>query len=66
MELALNAMDAHVRLLIPYDRGDVVSRLHEEATVLSEEWTGDGALVEVRVPHAVASELTMFAVADAE
>ncbi|MDO4610802.1 GTPase HflX [Corynebacterium sp.] len=66
VELALNAMDAHVRLLIPYDRGDVVSRLHEEATVLSEEWTGDGALVEVRVPHAVASELTMFAVADAE
>ena len=34
IELALNAMDAHVSLLVPFDRGDVVSRLHEQATVL--------------------------------
>ena len=33
IELALNAMDAHVSVLIPFDRGDVVSRLHEQATL---------------------------------
>lgn len=62
LELALNALDAHVRLLIPYDRGDIVSMLHEDATVLSEHWGEQGTELEVRLPATLARELSRFEV----
>src|SRR5690242_13838656 len=50
-----------VEVLVPYDRGDLVSRLHQEAEVLSSEHTGTGTLVKARVHPDLASELADFA-----
>lgn len=38
-----------VRVLIPYDKGSVLSVLHREQTVLSESYEAEGTLVEVFV-----------------
>lgn len=65
IELFLNTLDAHVHLLIPFTRGDIVSRLHKFGTVLSEEYHAEGTLIDVRLPHSLASELGEYQVASA-
>ena len=49
--------------LVPYTRGDLVSRVHREGEVLIEEHTGDGTLLTARVLPDLAAELERFAVA---
>src|SRR6478672_2841476 len=44
-----------VDVLLPYDRGDLVSRLHEEAEVIASEHTEDGTRVKARVHPDLAS-----------
>jgi len=53
--------DIPVTVLLPYDRGDLVNRLHQEAEVLSSEHTGTGTLVKARVHADLAGELAAFA-----
>ena len=55
--------DVDVTLLVPYDRGDVVSRLHTYADVQSVEHGADGTHVEARVPAWMVGELADFATA---
>lgn len=43
----------HARLLIPYERGDIVSFLYESARVLEQEHTGDGVLLDVELSAAL-------------
>lgn len=62
VELFLNSMDSHVKLLVPFTRGDVVSRVHSEGTVRSEEYTEKGTVLDVRIPAQVAKELSEFVV----
>ncbi|AKK03336.1 GTP-binding protein HflX [Corynebacterium epidermidicanis] len=62
IELFLNTLDAHVKLLVPFTRGDVIARLHEQATVLSENYGENGTLIDVRLPQSLAAELSQFAV----
>lgn len=62
IELFLNSRDERVVLDIPYTRGDIVSRLHEVGTVLSEDYREDGTEVDVRLPARVADELREYAV----
>jgi GTP-binding protein HflX len=50
-----------VEVLLPYDRGDLVSRLHQEAEVLSSEHTGTGTLLKARVHPDLAGELAAYA-----
>ncbi|MDU0312229.1 GTPase HflX [Phycicoccus sp. M110.8] len=50
-----------VDVLLPYDRGDLVSRLHQEADVLASEHTSDGTRVKARVHADLASELAAYA-----
>ena len=50
-----------VEVLVPYDRGDLVSRLHQEAEVISSEHTGHGTLLKARVHPDLAGELAAFA-----
>lgn len=64
IEMFLNTLDAHVTLLIPYTRGDIVSRLHEEGTVLSEEYKEQGTLIDVRLPRILAHQYAEFSVDD--
>ncbi|MDQ1288202.1 MAG: GTPase [Actinomycetota bacterium] len=53
--------DVDVDVLVPYSRGDIVSRLHEQGEILLEEHLGDGTRVKARVKPALAAELTGFA-----
>ena len=47
---ALASQTRLVRLLLPYDRGDLVSYLFETATVQHQEHTRDGVLLQVQMP----------------
>jgi GTP-binding protein HflX len=56
--------DVEVRLLVPYDRGDVVARLHEHGEVFTVEHVATGTRIEARVPEWLAAEVDVFAVAE--
>ncbi len=49
-------------VLLPYQRGDLVNRLHTEADVISEEHRGDGTLLEVKVSDDLVEPLSEFRV----
>ncbi|GAA1810241.1 GTPase HflX [Luedemannella flava] len=49
-----------VEAVVPYDRGDLVARLHQRGEVLSAEHTADGTAVRVRVDEGLAAELAPF------
>ena len=49
-----------VRALIPYSRGDLVSRIHSEARIVSVIHKDEGTLMEARVKPQLASELNEF------
>lgn len=63
LELFLNSLDSQVNLHIPFDRGDIVARVHELGTVLKEEYDENGTSLEVRLPAQVAAELEKFTAA---
>jgi GTP-binding protein HflX len=46
--------------LLPYDRGDLLNRIHTQGEVESLEHTGDGTLVSGRVNADLAGELTPY------
>ena len=52
--------DIDVDVLVPYDRGDLVSRLHEEGEILASEHVGEGTRVTARVNADLAAELSGF------
>jgi len=52
-------------LLVPYDRGDLVARVHERGEVLQSGHTGEGTELRVRVDRLLASELAPYAVTGA-
>ena len=50
-----------VAVLLPYDRGDLVSKVHDHGEVISIDHTAEGTLVKARVGDALAGELESFA-----
>lgn len=48
-------------VLLPYERGDLVNRIHQEAEIGSMEHTGDGTLVVGRANADLAGELSAYA-----
>ena len=46
--------------VIPYDRGDLVSRIHEEGEILTEEYLPEGTALNAMVDEALAYELAKF------
>ncbi|OBI94691.1 GTPase HflX [Mycobacterium alsense] len=50
-----------VDVVIPYDRGDLVARLHAGGRVQREEHDADGTRIRARVPMALAAALREFA-----
>jgi GTP-binding protein HflX len=50
-----------VRVLIPYSRGDLVSRIHLAFRIQSVEYQETGTLIEAQVSPALAAELKEFA-----
>jgi GTP-binding protein HflX len=52
--------DTAVDVVIPYDRGDLVSRVHADGRVQLTEHNGDGTRIKARVPVALAASLQEF------
>ena len=57
---------SQVQVVVPYDRGDLVNRVHTSGEVLSEEHLAEGTAMAARVNADLASELEPFAVVAAE
>ncbi|WP_134772713.1 GTPase HflX [Ornithinimicrobium flavum] len=62
VEGALPRPEILVDVLVPYSRGDVVTRLHDEGEVLSEEHTGEGTRISAKVDEDLHGHLGEFAV----
>ncbi len=58
IETVLESEMVHVRLLLPFQRGDLVNLFHERGLVEAESYTEEGTLIEGRLPR---SWLTPFA-----
>ncbi len=50
-----------VEVLVPYQRGDLVSRVHADGEVIAEDHTPDGTHLRARVRPGMAAELAPFA-----
>ena len=57
--------DVELHVLVPYERGDVVSRVHETGEVLSSEHQPGGTLLHARVSEELAADLAEFLAVDA-
>ena len=60
VEERLPQLDRVVRAVVPYDRGDLVARAHEQGEVLTERHDPDGTVLHARVPPPLAAELAAF------
>ena len=52
--------DTAVDVVIPYDRGDLVARVHADGRVQQTEHNSDGTRIKARVPVALAASLRQF------
>jgi GTPase len=58
LEQQLPRLDREITVLVPYDRGDLISRVHAEGEVLGVAHGEQGTELTARVPHGLAAELT--------
>ena len=61
LEADLPRPQVEVSVLVPYERGDLVSRLHERGEVLESEHVADGTRVHARVNSDLAAALEPYA-----
>ncbi|WP_431898676.1 GTPase HflX [Nonomuraea sp. bgisy101] len=61
IERELPRLDHEVSMLVPYERGDLISRAHREGEVLSVEHVGDGTILHARVLSSLFHELEQVA-----
>ncbi len=57
--------EIEVEALLPYERGDLVTRVHDLGEVLDTDHRADGTLIRARVGPALAAELSRFVIAGA-
>jgi GTPase len=62
IEQALPLPSVELHALVPYDRGDLVSAVHERGLILSETHENEGTALHVMVPDRLAAELAPFRV----
>jgi GTP-binding protein HflX len=60
IEERLPGLEHEVQVLVPYDRGDVVARVHEQGEVFTQEHTAEGTALHARVPVSLADELERY------
>jgi GTPase len=58
----LARLKVEVRLEVPFDRGEVVARIHEEGDVLEESYSERGTRLLARLDRALLPEVTAFLV----
>jgi GTPase len=54
--------DVPVSLLVPYDHGEVVSKVHQHGEVQTVSHTAEGTLIEARLPAWLAGEVATYGV----
>jgi GTP-binding protein HflX len=54
--------EIEVEVLVPYERGDLISRLHEEGEILESEHVPEGTRLRARVTHTMEPDLAAYAV----
>ncbi|MEV8307437.1 GTPase HflX [Streptomyces flavidovirens] len=52
--------EVEIEALVPYTHGGLISRAHADGEVISEEHTGEGTLIKVRVHEELAADLAPF------
>ena len=57
--------DEHLKVLIPYDQGSLLSDCHKYGHILHEEYVPEGTLLEAVLPASVANRARAFAVDEA-
>ena len=62
IETSLPRPRVEVRTLVPYNRGDLVSQIHEHGEILSEEYLAEGASLHALVDGSLAHALEKYAV----
>ena len=55
--------DVRISVVLPYDQGSLVSRIHSEGEVLTEEHLEQGTRLEARVGRSLAADLNAYLVA---
>ncbi len=60
IEARLPSPNIELNVLVPYTRGDLVTRIHETAEVLASEHTAEGTLLHARVNPGLAAALEPF------
>ncbi len=63
IESRLPRPEIEIRALVPYDRGDLINRIHQSGEFLSTEHTPTGTLVLARVNPALAGDLAPYELA---
>ena len=63
LEAEVPRLDTLVDVVLPYSEGSLVSRIHSEGEVLTEEHLDTGTRLQARVGPALAAELTSYEVA---
>jgi len=64
IERELPRPDVEVRVLVPYDRGDLVAKVHATGEVLSEVHEEGGTRLHARTGRALAAALAPYAGVD--
>jgi len=60
VEEVLESEMRRIKVLLPFDRGDLVSLIHERGLVLKETHQEGGTLIVGQVPDSIASQLAEF------
>ncbi|GAA4079380.1 GTPase HflX [Actinomadura miaoliensis] len=60
IEADLPGLERELRVLVPYDRGDLVAQVHSRGEVLKLEHLAEGTALHARVPDDLAGELERF------
>jgi GTP-binding protein HflX len=60
IETLLPRPEVEIRALVPYERGDLVNRIHQTGEFLTTEHLADGTLVAARVNPSLAAELAPY------
>jgi GTP-binding protein HflX len=54
--------EVEFKALLPYERGDLINRIHQQGEIATMEHTGEGTLVSGRANEDLAGELAAYAV----